>query len=127
MGDVDGDYLTTLTLSAIPGTDFVFDGPPAIYLYTVNLEIGVTDVPGNQAWNVDIVLFDITADVLLLGPLEIGGSGNPDSNLYFDLPQTYEISGTEYGHTLGLGCQRNTATGDVYVIQGSSHTITGPL
>lgn len=110
------------TWTTLTGTEFTlnFEG---VYFYTGSIEFDVTAVPGNQAWDVDLQLYDST-NAVVLGTIDMGGAGSPDAPVRnsWSLP----LIGIQVGATNYLRVSRTTTSGDV-IVDVCDTEITGPL
>jgi len=119
-----GPHLVPLqpTWFTLPGTDFTtaYEG---LFLYGGVIEFDVTAVPGNQAWDVDLQLWNNT-DSVVVANLDYGGVGNPTTPVR-DSWMTPAV-GLKVSKTYLLRVSRTSSTGDIYVDLCETD-LTGPM
>jgi len=120
------DLIVTQTPQAVPGTELV--APAAgVYQYSLEAEISVTGILGNQTWDMDIGIYNLTKDIWQWSYDWIG-AGDPLNNPRINLSAAFEASEANLADQYVLGAERVTTTGTVTVIAtGTRHQMLGPI
>ena len=120
------DVVADLTIQSIPGTELVipYEG---VYTYNVEVDVTIANVAGNQFWDLTLGIYSVT-DAAWVGTYDYAGTGTPVQPVFRIRSSTPELmDAAAVGDTLILGCTRASATGDVTILTGSKHSLTGPI
>ena len=118
--------LTIQPLLAVGSTNITVVHP-GVYTYAMQVALNISNVLGNQAWDVALGIYS-SIDADFVWTRRFAGTGTPVQPIFrINVTGPAEFSDAYIGDTLTLACQRDTTTGDVVVLAGSEHTLTGPL
>lgn len=123
---LSADTVITTTLAVLPGTTFTADYP-GLFVYNLFSEVSVVNIPGNQAWDVDIGLYNVTESSWVYSQDWLG-AGDPLVNPSLQFSNVFEMLESDIGDTFGIAAVRATTTGTVTAIAaGTGNNFTGPL
>ena len=132
-GNLSANTAVSTTLLQLPGTALTLPTYEGIYNYNIYAEIEVLNIAGNQTWDLDIGLYDLTAAGWIKA-WDWAGAGEPMTNPTFNNNFMVPVDASTAGHSVVLGAQRATTTGTVTLIAldgfglaATGHEITGPL
>ena len=127
--DLSADTEITTALTLFPGTTQVLNYPLLFY-WSSFWRLDVSAVPGNQTWDVDLGVYDVT-DAAWIFSFDMAGSGNPDSDIFRFVSAPLDVPADAVGHVLQMAAIRTTTTGTIWARTGggndTGHTFTGPL
>lgn len=121
------NYDVPLGFSEVPDTRITAPTWVGWYTYTIEAELNVQNVPGLQAWDVNIGLYDVT-DAAMIREWHWAGSGDQLTNPTLSLTVSTEINSVA-GHELAMGVTKNLDTGQI-ILQApnvTGHELTGPI
>ena len=125
------DLVVTQTPTLTPGTAITVTYP-GLYLLEISTEITVVGVPGNQVWDLNLELYNVTS-VSVIASQHWADIGGPLTNPRADFTDVINLTEAAVGSTMQLRVDRASATGTITLLgdgtESSSTTmsLTGPL